>query len=75
MINFLSVYTDFERRGACLKALLNCSEYDYFKQEFAERGIVDILLDIIQNSIENPLELWELSFNILSNICKGVRQN
>ena len=47
MINFLSIYTDFERRSACLKALLNCSEYEYFKTEFAEKGIVDILLDII----------------------------
>jgi len=47
MINFLSIYTDFEWRGACLKALLNCSKYDYFKLEFAEKGIVDILLDII----------------------------
>jgi len=47
MINFLSVYTDNERRGACLKALLNCSEYEFYKSEFAEKGIVDILLDII----------------------------
>jgi hypothetical protein len=36
---------------------------------------VDILLDIIQNQNDNPLDLRELSFNIISNISKGVRQN
>jgi hypothetical protein len=36
---------------------------------------MDILLDIIQNSRENPLDLRETSFNIISNICNDCRPN
>ena len=58
-----------------MKALLNTSTYDYFKKDFADKGIIDILLDIIQNSRENPLDMREMSFNIISNICKDCRAN
>jgi hypothetical protein len=58
-----------------MKALLNTSTYDYFKKDFADKGIIDILLDIIQNSKENPLDMREMSFNITSNICKDCRAN
>lgn len=30
-----------------MKALVNTSTYDYFKKDFADKGIIDILLDII----------------------------
>ena len=75
LIQFLSTYNDYERRLACMKALLNTSTYEYFKREFAEKGIMDILLDIVQNQKENPLDLRELAFNIISNICKDCRAN
>lgn len=75
MISFLSSFTDYERRSACLKALLNCTEFDFFKLDIAEKGIMDILLDIIQNTAENPLDLRETCFNIMSNICKDTRPN
>ena len=58
-----------------MKALLNTSTYDYFKKDFADKGIVDILLDIIQNSKENPLDMREMAFNIISNISKDCRPN
>ena len=49
LIQFLSAYNDYERRIACMKAILNTSTYDFFKKDYADKGIVDILLDIIQN--------------------------
>jgi hypothetical protein len=47
LIQFLSAFNDYERRIACMKALLNTSTNDYFKKDFADKGTVDILLDII----------------------------
>lgn len=58
-----------------MKALLNTSTYDYFKKDFADKGIIDILLDIVQNSKDNPLDMREMAFNITSNICKDCRAN
>mmetsp|Transcript_23464 Transcript_23464/g.23428 ORF Transcript_23464/g.23428 Transcript_23464/m.23428 type:complete len:393 (+) Transcript_23464:1155-2333(+) len=75
LINFISTYSDYDRKHACLKALLNTSEYDYFKKDFSEGGIMEILLDIIQNVRDNSLDLRELSFNIISNICNNTRPN
>jgi hypothetical protein len=47
LIHFLSAFSDYERRIACMKALLHTSTYEYFKKDFADKGIVDILLDIV----------------------------
>jgi hypothetical protein len=47
LIQFLSAYNDYERRISCMKAVLNTSTYDFFKKDFAEKGIIDILLDIV----------------------------
>jgi hypothetical protein len=52
-----------------MKAILNTSNYEYFKKDFADKGIVDVLLDIVQNTKDNPLDMREMSFNIISNIC------
>ncbi len=71
----MSAYNDYDRRIACMKALLNTSNYEYFKKEFAEKGIMDILLDIVQNVKENPLDMREMAFNIISNISKQCRPN
>lgn len=58
-----------------MKAILNTSKYDYFKKDYAEKGIVDILLDIVQNSKDNPLDMREIAFNIISNISQQCRAN
>jgi hypothetical protein len=58
-----------------MKAVLNTSTYDYFKKDFADKGIMDILLDIVQNTKDNPLDMREMSFNIISNISKECRAN
>lgn len=75
LIQFLSTYNDYERRITCMKALLNTSNYDSFKKDFADKGIMDILLDIVQNSKENPLDMREIAFNIIANISKDCRPN
>lgn len=36
---------------------------------------MDILLDILQNAKTNSLELREISFNIVANICRECRSN
>ena len=75
MIRFLSKYSDIERRLACSKAILNAAGHDFFKKEFAEEGIMDILMDVIQNKKDNTLELREYAFNIFSRLCKDFRPN
>lgn len=75
LIQFISSFSDYERKHSCLKVLLNASEFDYFKKDLGDRGIMEILLDIISNKRENTLDLRELAFNIISNICKDTRQN
>jgi hypothetical protein len=64
-----------DRRIACMKATLKTSTYDYFKKEFADKGIMDILLDIVQNTKINPLNMREMSFDIISNISNKCRAN
>lgn len=75
MIQFLSSYSDYERRLACMRAILNTSTYEGFKKDFAERGIMDVLLDIVQNSKDNPLDMREIAFNIIANISHNCREN
>jgi len=75
LLQFLSTFSDYERKHGSLKALLNTSEYDYFKTDFAKIGIMEILLEVIQNVRDNSLDLRELAFNIISNICKDTRPN
>lgn len=75
LIRFLSQYADTERRLACTKAILNAAGHDFFKKEFAEEGIMDILMDIIQNKKDNSLELREFAFHIFSRLCKDFRLN
>jgi hypothetical protein len=58
-----------------MKAILNTSNYEYFKKDFADKGIIDILLDIIQNTKDNALYMREMAFNIISNISKECRAN
>jgi len=75
LIEFLSIYSDYDRRKSGLAALESASAYASFKVEIAEYGIFDILFDIIQNDKENPLDLREISFSIIANICNECRPN
>lgn len=58
-----------------MKAILNTSAYEFFKKDYADKGIIDVLLDIINNRNENALDMREIAFNIISNICKDCRAN
>ena len=75
LIRFLSQYPDTERRLACAKAILNAAGHEFFKKEFSEEGIMDILMDIIQNRKDNSLELREYSFLIFARLCSDYRPN
>eukprot|EP00826_Nyctotherus_ovalis_P063893 TRINITY_DN9369_c0_g1_i11.p1 TRINITY_DN9369_c0_g1~~TRINITY_DN9369_c0_g1_i11.p1 ORF type:complete len:608 (+),score=219.86 TRINITY_DN9369_c0_g1_i11:633-2456(+) len=75
LIRFLSQYPDTERRLACSKAILNAARHEFFKKEFAEEGIMDILMDIIQNRKDNSLELREYAFQIFAQLCGNCRPN
>lgn len=76
LATFLKKCKDNHRRKACMKALLSASKFEFFKIELAEKNIIETLLEIISN-VDEPgtLYLRELSFNILSNICKACREN
>ena len=75
LVKMISTYDDYDRRNACLKAILQASKFEYFKNDFNNSGLVDVLLKIIGSGIEVHLELREFCFNILSNLCKENRNN
>ena len=78
MLNhFLQTYGDYERLIACLKAISSTSNIDYYKKDYAElkTGLVEQLITIIRSAREQPLDMRELSFNILSYLCRESRGN
>lgn len=57
-------------------ALLSTSFFDFFKVELMQCSLIKTLLDLVQNQTgAGTLYIRELSFNILSNICKDCRDN
>jgi len=57
-------------------AILSTSFFDFFKVELMQCNLVKTLLDLVQFQTEpGTLYIRELSFNILSNICKDCREN
>ena len=74
---FLQTYGDYERRIACLKAISSTSNVDYYKKDYADlkTGLVETLITIIRSAREQPLDMRELSFNILSYLCRECRGN
>ena len=68
-------YTDYERRMACMKAILASSKYDYFKNDFYNSGLCDVLVEIIGQGSDVQLDIREYAFNIISNICRDNRNN
>jgi len=49
LVLFLQNYTDKKRRLSVLKALLDASPYDIFKADFNKLGLVETLIDIVNN--------------------------
>jgi len=77
LTKFLTNTNDSERREKCLKAFANISLYDEeeYKLKVSDEGMIDILLDFLQNENDNSLEIRELCFSILSNLCKNCSKN
>ena len=76
LATFIQNFTDVKRRKAVLMALLSTSFFDFFKVELMQCDLVRTLLELIQTQTEaGTLYVRELSFNILSNICKECRDN
>ena len=69
--------TDSERKEKCLKAFLNASIFndETYKLKISDEGIIDILIDFIQNDTDNSLEIRECCFQILSNLCENCLRN
>lgn len=75
LVHFLSTYSDIDRKVVTLKALEIASQCPDFKQELAEEGLFDTLLDIVQSESDYPLIARELALTIVSNACKDCRDN
>jgi hypothetical protein len=48
LVKMISGYSDYERRLASMKAILQASKFDFFKTNFNNSGLVDVLLEIIK---------------------------
>lgn len=58
-----------------MKAVLQTSNFDSYKQDYNNSGLIDVLVGIIKEGTQVNLDLREYAFNILSNICKDNRDN
>ena len=67
---------DPERREKCLRAFNNASLFEEeYKLKITEEGVLDNLIDLLQHENENPIEIKELCFSIISNLCKDCNKN
>lgn len=74
---FLATYSDFPRRMASLKAISATSTFDYFKKDYSDlkTGLVENLISLIKSASDQPLDMRELAFNVISYLCKECRGN
>ena len=76
LTKFLTNTTDQELREKCLKVLNNASLFEEeYKIKITEEGVMDNLIEFLQHENENPLEIKELCFSIISNLCIDCNQN
>ena len=76
LAQFLQTYTDVARRKAAMMAIHSAANFDAFKVEFQQNSLIQTLLEVIKSQTEpGTLYLRELSFNILSAVCKDCREN
>lgn len=75
LTKFLNNSSDIDRKEKCLRAFVNASMFDEAcNLKIADEGVIDLLLDFIGNDAEN-IEIKELCFTIISNLCKGCNKN
>ena len=76
LTKFLTNNNDPERREKCLRAFNNASYFDEtYKLKITEEGVLDNLIDLLQHENENPIEIKELCFSIISNLCKDCNKH
>jgi len=67
---------DNERREKCLRVFYNASLFEEeYKLKITDEGILDNLLDLLQHEEEIPIEIKELCFSILANLCNNCSKN
>lgn len=65
-----------EHKEKCLKAFNNASEFEQnYKIKICDEGVMDNLIEFLQNESENPLKIKELCFSIIGNLCKDCNKN
>lgn len=75
LTKFLTNNNDQERKEKCLKAFHNASLFEEeYKLKITEEGIFDNLIDLLQHD-ENPVEIQELCFSIIANLCNECVKN
>lgn len=75
LTKFLTNCNDIDRKEKCLRAFVNASTFgEDYKLKIADEGVIDVLLDLVGSDSEN-IEIKELCFNIISNLCKGCNKN
>jgi hypothetical protein len=62
---------------SCLKAISSTSNIEYYKKDYSDlkTGLVETLVKIIGGAREQPLDMRELSFNVIAFLCRESRGN
>ena len=67
---------DPERKEKCLRVFANASLFEEeYKLKITEEGIIDTISDLIVHDSENPIEIKELCYTIISNLCNDCQKN
>lgn len=75
LTKFLTNSNDLEKKEQSLACLVNASQFEEeYKLKIAEEGVIDILIDLINNEEKN-LEVRDHCFTIISNLCKDCNKN
>ena len=76
LTKFLTNQDDPEKREKCLRVFNNASLFDEpYKLKITDEGVMDNLIEFLQNENENPLDIKELCFSIISNLCINCNKN
>ncbi|EAR84467.2 hypothetical protein TTHERM_00691650 (macronuclear) [Tetrahymena thermophila SB210] len=76
LTKFLTNQDDPEKREKCLRVFNNASLFDEpYKLKITDEGVMDNLIEFLQNENDNPLDIKELCFSIISNLCINCNKN
>ena len=76
LARFVQMYTDIPRRKSALMAILNCTFFEFFKIDLEQSNLIKTMIELIKEQTQpGTLYIRELSFNILSYVTKGCREN